>query len=349
LNLSLINKGINNPFYVCSTLKLEQEKYSIMTTPKKPKQNRQTISYLSRRFEEVGLNPNKRHGQNFLIDLNLIQLLARSAEVGPNDVVLEIGTGMGSLTGMLAEDAAVVVTVEIDEYLYQMASEELEDFDNILMLKQDALKNKNKMHDNVTNAVKQQLAEGKNRVFKLAANLPYNVATPIISNFLRSDVIPATMTVTIQKELADRLVATPGSKDYGGLSVWVQSLCDVSIVRIMSPKVFWPRPKVDSAIIHIVHRPERRAALGDIDFFYAFVRAMFFHRRKFMRSVAVSAFKGQLTKPQVDEVLQQLDIGSDARTEQLKMSEMQTLCEAFRQQVIKVTGEANPVMANQGG
>lgn len=320
-----------------------------MTTPKKPKQNRQTISYLSRRFEEVGLNPNKRHGQNFLIDLNLIQLLARSAQIGPNDVVLEIGTGMGSLTGMLADDAAVVITVEIDEYLHQMASEELEDYDNILMLKQDALKNKNRMDDKVINAIKQQLAQDDSRVFKLAANLPYNVATPIISNFLRSDVVPGTMTVTIQKELADRLVAKPGSKDYGALSVWVQSLCDVSIVRVMSPKVFWPRPKVDSAIIHIQHHPERRAAFGDLDFFYAFVRAMFFHRRKFMRSVAVSAFKGQLSKPQIDEVLAQQKIGSDARTEQLNMQQLQVLCESFRQQVIKVTGEANPVMANQGG
>ena len=320
-----------------------------MATSKKPKQNRQTISYLSRRFEEVGLNPNKRHGQNFLIDLNLIQLLAKSAKVGPRDVVLEIGTGMGSLTGMLADDAAVVITVEIDEYLYQMASEELEDYDNIIMLKQDALRNKNKMHDNVLNAVKQQMAEEEGRVFKLAANLPYNVATPIISNFLRSDVVPATMTVTIQKELGDRLVATPGTKDYGALSVWVQSLCDVSIVRVMSPKVFWPRPKVDSCILQIEHRPERRSAFGDIDFFYAFVRAMFFHRRKFMRSVAVSAFKGQLSKPQVDEVLEQLSISADARTEQLTMEELQVLCEAFRQQVIKVTGDLKPVMANQGG
>jgi 16S rRNA (adenine1518-N6/adenine1519-N6)-dimethyltransferase len=320
-----------------------------MTLPRKPKQNRQTISYLSRRFEEVGLNPNKRHGQNFLIDLNLIQLLARSADIGPNDVVLEIGTGMGSLTGMLADDAAVVITVEIDEYLHQMASEELEDYDNVIMLKQDALKNKNRMHDNVINAIKQQMSEDNDRVFKLAANLPYNVATPIISNFLRSDVIPASMTVTIQKELADRLVAKPGSKDYGALSVWVQSLCDVSIVRIMSPKVFWPRPKVDSAIIHIQHRPERRSAFTDLDFFYAFVRAMFFHRRKFMRSVAVSAFKGQLSKPQVDEVLEQQSISADARTEQLSMQDLQVLCEAFRQQVIKVTGDSCPVMANQGG
>ncbi len=314
-----------------------------------PKVNRQTVSYLSRRFEEVGLNPNKRHGQNFLVDLNLIQMISNTAKLTPNDVVLEIGTGMGSLTGLMALEAGTVITVEIDEYLYQMASEELEELDNVIMLKQDALKNKNRMHENVINAVKEQLAIGPDRVFKLAANLPYNVATPIISNFLRSEVVPASMSVTIQKELADRLVAKPGSKDYGSLSVWVQGLCDVSIVRVMSPKVFWPRPKVDSAIIHIEHRPERRASFPDLDFFYAFVRAMFFHRRKFMRSVAVAAFKGQLDKPQVDEILQAEGLGPTARTEELSGVELQKLCEAFRQQVAKVTGIDRPVMANQGG
>ena len=215
------------------------------------KVNRQTVSYLSRRFEEVGLNPNKRHGQNFLIDLNLLNLLAKSAQLNSNDVVLEIGTGMGSLTGLFAEQAAQVITVEIDEYLYQMASEELEVFDNIQMLKQDALKNKNQFAPEVIAAIKHHMQVEDGRVFKLAANLPYNVATPIISNLLRSEIVPKTMTVTIQKELADRLVAAPGSKDYGALSIWVQSICDVEIVRIMSPKVFWPRPKVDSAIIHI--------------------------------------------------------------------------------------------------
>ena len=314
----------------------------------KPKVNRQTVSYLSRRFAEVGLNPNKRHGQNFLVDLNLIQMIANTAKLNSNDVVLEIGTGMGSLTGLMALEAGTVITVEIDEYLFQMASEELEELDNVIMLKQDALKNKNKMHQNVINAVKEQLAVSPDRVFKLAANLPYNVATPIISNFLRGEVVPASMSVTIQKELADRLVAKPGSKDYGALSVWVQGLCDVSIVRVMSPKVFWPRPKVDSAIIYIEHRPERRASFADIDFFYAFVRAMFFHRRKFMRSVAVAAFKGQLDKTQVDEVLQAENHGPNARTEELQGVELQKLCEAFRQQLIKVTGEERPKLANQG-
>ena len=105
------------------------------------KVNRQTVSYLSRRFVEVGLNPNKRHGQNFLIDLNLLNMIVRSAELDKKDVVLEIGTGMGSLTGLFAEAAAQVVTVEIDQHLFQLASEELEPFDNIEMLKQDARKN----------------------------------------------------------------------------------------------------------------------------------------------------------------------------------------------------------------
>lgn len=308
---------------------------------------RQTISYLTRRFEEVGLNPNKRHGQNFLIDLNLIKLLAKSAKLTENDVVLEIGTGMGSLTGLIAKEAAAVVTVEIDAHLFQMASEELEEFDNIEMLHQDVLKNKNTFDSRVIDTVKKHLAVDENRVLKLCANLPYNIATPILTNLLRSEIVPVSMTVTIQKELADRIMGAPGSKDYGALSILMQSLCDCEIVRIMSPKVFWPRPKVESAIIHIVHRPDKLARIPDLNFFHGFVRAMFFHRRKFMRSVAISAFKGQLTKPQVDEVLEGLHLGADARTEQLPIERIQEMCENFRQQLIKVTGEEKPVLANQ--
>ena len=311
------------------------------------KNNRQTVSYLSRRFEEVGLNPNKRHGQNFLIDLNLIELLARSAQLNDNDVVLEIGTGMGSLTGIMAGQAARVVTVEIDGHLFQLAREELEQYDNVIMLRQDALKNKNRFAPEVIETVQSQLALDEAYRFKLCANLPYNVATPIISNLLRSEIVPDSMTVTIQKELGDRLTAKPNSKDYGALSVWVQSICEVEMVRVMSPKVFWPRPKVDSAIMHIQHQPERRAQIPDIEFFHAFVRSMFFHRRKFMRSVAVAAFKGQLEKPQVDEILSAMELGPETRTEQLPIEVLQELSERFRQQLIAVTGEAEPKMANQ--
>ncbi len=303
-----------------------------MPTPQK----KQTVSYLTTRFREVGLEPNKRHGQNFLIDYNIIELLARSAKLDEHDVVLEVGTGTGALTALLSGAAGHVVTVEIDGHLYQLASEELEQCENLTMLHQDALKSKNIIHANVFAALKQARELVPNSKLKLAANLPYNIATPLISNLLRCEMIPDTMTVTIQKELADRMLAKPSTKDYGALSVWVQTLCDVSLVRVLAPTVFWPRPKVDSAIIHLVHRPERRAKLPDVEFFHRFTRSMFFHRRKFLRSVAISAFKEELDKPQVDEVLQQAELGPTARTEELSVEEMQQLCELFRQMLLSL-------------
>lgn len=291
---------------------------------------RQTISYLTKRFQEVGLEPDSRHGQNFLIDLNLVQLLVRRADIGPNDVVLEVGTGTGSLTAMLAEKAAAVVTVEIDSHLYQLASETLAKFDNITMLLHDALKNKNQIAPQVIDAVKQRLSTSEGRRLKLAANLPYNIATPLISNLLLTEIVPDSMTVTIQKELADRVTARPRTKDYGALSVWVQSVCDVEIVRTLPPSVFWPRPKVQSAIIHLSHSPAKRARIADVPFFHTFVRSMFFHRRKFLRSVVISAFKGRLNKSEVDDVLEKMHLGPDARAEQLDVPTMLTLCDLLR-------------------
>lgn len=295
------------------------------------KANRQTISYLRRRFGQVGLEPNARHGQNFLIDLNLIELLAEAAEIGPQDVVLEIGTGMGSLTALLAEKAAKVVTVEIDQHLHQLAREELEQYDNVVMIKQDALKNKNHFAQPVLDTVRAALDSVPGAQFKLAANLPYNVATPIISNLLICELPPpVSMTVTIQKELADRIMAAPNSKDYGALSVWIQSMCRVELVRILPPTVFWPRPKVHSAIIKIILEPERRAAIPDLEFFHQFARSIFFHRRKFLRSVAISAFKERLSKPEVDAVLQAQGLGAEARSEQLSVDQFLELSERFR-------------------
>ncbi len=295
---------------------------------------RQTISYLTHRFRDVGLEPNRRHGQNFLVDLNLIELLARSAKLKPNDVVLEVGTGMGSLTSLLAEIAAQVVTVEIDEHLYQLAQEELESFDNINMLHMDALKNKNHFNPLVLDALKTALEVSPDRQLKLAANLPYNVATPILSNLLICELVPTSLTATIQLELADRIIASPGSKDYGALSVWMQSLCECEIVRTLPPTVFWPQPKVDSAIIHLEQVIERRNAIPNLKFWHDYTRVIFFHRRKFLRAVAISAFRDKLTKPEVDEVLVSQNMTPQARSEQLSVETHLGLCEAFRQKLI---------------
>lgn len=292
--------------------------------------NRQTVSYLQRRFREAGIHLDTRRGQNFLVDLNLVDLLVRTADVQGDDVVLEVGTGTGSLTGQLADRAAAVVTVEVDLQLHQLASEELYQRGNVVMLRQDALRNKNQVHPDLLQTVQGQMDAYQAARYKLIANLPFCIATPLISNLLLDAPVPASMTVTIQKELADRIVARPGTKDYGALSIWVQSLCDAELVRVLPPTVFWPRPKVSSAILHIQPNREKRARFPDLRFYHQFVRSLFFHRRKFLRSVLVSATKGRLTKSDIDAVLTHQNLAGDCRAEQLEIDTIQGLAGAFR-------------------
>lgn len=297
---------------------------------------RQTQSYLIQRFEEAGIRPALRHGQNFLIDLNLLDLLVRAADIGSGDVVLEIGTGLGSLTTRLAERAAAVVTVEIDERLQALAAEELGGRANVTLLRQDALKNKNTLHPAVLDAVRAQLAAQPHTQFKLASNLPYNVATPILSNLLTADPVPVSLTATIQKELADRMAARPGTKDYSALSIWMQALCTIEVVREMPPQVFWPRPKVHSAIVHIVPNPQKRAAVGDLAFFHEFIRSLFFHRRKFLRGVLISALGDRLDKAAIDDLLAEFQFPADARAEQLDVQTHLALSRAVQERLALV-------------
>ncbi len=291
---------------------------------------RQTISFLRAYFREAGIRPDTRHGQNFLIDLNLVDLLAASADLSPRDVVLEVGTGTGTLTTRLARHAAAVVTVEIDSQMAQLAREQLADYDNVTLIQQDVLRNKNNLHVNVLDTIRQKLDEADGGRFKLVANLPYNIATPVISNLLALEMVPELMAVTIQKELADRILAAPSTKDYGALSVWVQSQANPELVRVMPPSVFWPRPKVHSAIIRIEINREKRQQIPDLDFFHRFVRSLFFHRRKFLRSVLISAFKRELQKADVDEVLGRTQLSGELRAEQLDVDTILRLCECFR-------------------
>lgn len=290
---------------------------------------KQTLSFLMRRFREAGVRPRTELGQNFLIDMNLQQVLLDAAALGPEDVVLEIGTGTGGLTALMAQQAAAVVTVELDRQLFQLAGEELFDLPNVVMLQADALKNKNRMNPAVLEAVFGQLDASPGRRLKLVANLPYNVATPILTNLLALDRPPASMTCTIQKEVAERLIASPGTKDYSALAIWVQIQCRAEILRILPPSVFWPRPKISSAFVQIVPDEQRRQAIPDRDFFHTFVRAMFFHRRKLLRSELLSAFK-ELDKPAVDRLLEEQGLAPTARAEEIAPEGMLRLCEAVR-------------------
>ncbi len=293
--------------------------------------DRQTLSYLSRTFEVAGIQPKTKYGQNFLIDLNILDVLVRGADLSRRDVILEVGTGMGSLTRHMAPHVGQIVTVEIDRELQALAKRELDQHPNITMLSLDVLRNKNHLRDEVLECVRSKLELIPNGQFKLVANLPYNVATPIISNLLSTNLVPERMVVTIQRELAERIVAPPGCKDYSALSIWMQSLCDCEILRMLPSSVFWPRPKVESAIIRILPKPEKRARIVDLPYFHTTLRALFFHRRKFLRSQLLTASQDRLSKPQVDEILARLGHSESLRAEQLSVEQIIELLEATRQ------------------
>ncbi len=301
-----------------------------MNLPSPPQQTR---SYLLRRLDEVGLRPKTKYGQNFLIDLNLLRLLADTAQLDGRDVALEVGCGTGGLTSLLAQRAAQVVAVEVDWQIVQLAREELARQSNVELLVLDALKNKNHLHPSLIEAVQRALAAVPSRRLKLVANLPYNIATPILTNLLAGPLAPYSMTVTIQKELADRLVALPGTKDYGALSVWIQSQCRAEIVRIMPPTVFWPRPKVHSAIVHLVVDPDLQARIPDREFFHQFGRLIFCHRRKFLRGELLSAYKSRLEKAAIDRALALCGHSGTERAEQLTVEQLLALSEAIRDEL----------------
>lgn len=291
---------------------------------------RQTKTFLIKRFREMGIAPATRHGQNFLIDLNLQRLIVETADLGHDDVVLEVGTGTGSLSVLMAPQVAALVTVEIDGHLFELASEQLIDFKNVVMLHQDALHNKNRFDDQLLATLEEQLSTVPGRKLKLVANLPFNIATPVISNLLSVDHVPHTMVATIQKELADRITAQPWSKDYGALSVWLQSQCHVEIVRVLPPTVFWPAPKVQSAIVRLRIDPQRRNKIPDLRYFHQFTKAIFLHRRKFLRANVLAAMKSHLSKNEVDEVLDSMQFGADTRSEQLDVPSLLALTECVR-------------------
>ncbi|MBU6174143.1 MAG: ribosomal RNA small subunit methyltransferase A [Planctomycetes bacterium] len=277
------------------------------------------------------MQPKTKYGQNFLIDLNILDVLVRGADLSRRDVILEVGTGMGSLTRHMAPHVGQIVTVEIDRELQALAKRELDQHPNITMLSLDVLRNKNHLRDEVLECVRSKLELIPNGQFKLVANLPYNVATPIISNLLSTNLVPERMVVTIQRELAERIVAPPGCKDYSALSIWMQSLCDCEILRMLPSSVFWPRPKVESAIIRILPKPEKRARIVDLPYFHTTLRALFFHRRKFLRSQLLTASQDRLSKPQVDEILARLGHSESLRAEQLSVEQIIELLEATRQ------------------
>ncbi len=200
-----------------------------------------------------GFRPNRRRGQNFLVDGNLMRLVVQSAEIGPEDFVLEVGTGTGSLTRMLAAGAGEVLTVEVDPMLQRVSARVLEGLANVRRVEADVLEGKREVHPLVVEALR--AAASRQAHIKLVANLPYSIATPLVMNLITGDVEFERMVFTVQHEVAERLVAEPGSAAYGWASVVIALAGRAKIVRRFPPSVFWPRPAVESSLVVFLPTP----------------------------------------------------------------------------------------------
>jgi 16S rRNA (adenine1518-N6/adenine1519-N6)-dimethyltransferase len=290
---------------------------------------RQTLSYILRLFEEYGLEAKSKLGQNFLIDLNLLDLIVRTGELDASDAVLEVGTGTGSLTARLAEHAGAVVTVEIDKTLQPVAKQVVGDRPNVRFVFGDCLAKKSELNPDMLAAWDEAaIAKGCTRR-KLVANLPYVIATPLISNLLIARTDIDRMVVMVQWEIAERLKASVGTKDYNALSVLVQSVADVETVRKVLPSNFHPRPKVDSAIVLIKPNAEKRAKVGDVAKFRVFLRDLYVHRRKNLRQALIGWPGGRREKADVDAKLNELGIDGAQRSEALDIEQHLRLAAAF--------------------
>ncbi|MBM3994016.1 MAG: ribosomal RNA small subunit methyltransferase A [Planctomycetes bacterium] len=294
---------------------------------------RQTQSYLRNLFHSNRLHPKNRLGQNFLIDLNLIDFIVNAAELTRADLVLEIGSGTGGLTTRLAEHAGAVLSVEIDPSFFALATEAVRGFSNVRLLQGDVLKNKNQLNPDVLTALEATREQYRPQRVKLIANLPYAVATPVISNLLIAGIAVERMIVMVQWEIAQKLIAKPGTKDYGALAILMQSLADVEVLRKLPPSVFWPRPKVDSAIVKIVPNAQKRSLIPDVQRFRIFLRDLYAHRRKNLRGALVgmtSEGKAQSErKAFVDAMLGKLGYTGTERAETLSIEKHGALCEAM--------------------
>ncbi|MCG6155482.1 16S rRNA (adenine(1518)-N(6)/adenine(1519)-N(6))-dimethyltransferase RsmA [Rubinisphaera margarita] len=279
---------------------------------------RQTKTHLQDLLSQFGINPRTDLGQNYLIDLNIIDFIVREARIGPKDVILEVGTGTGGMTAFMAEYAAHVISVELDRNMHALASAQLGDRPNLTLMRQDALHNKNRFAPEVLAEIEKQLAVDPSRRLKLVANLPYNIATPVVSNLVATDIPWERMIVTIQLELGLRMQARPGKSTYGALSVWLQSQCYVKLLNKLPPSVFWPRPKVNSAVMKLVPNPKGRAQIANRPFLQDFVRRLFHQRRKMLRSVLVGMYRKQIDKQVIDDIMTEMELGEKTRAEELQ-------------------------------
>jgi 16S rRNA (adenine1518-N6/adenine1519-N6)-dimethyltransferase len=243
----------------------------------------QTKQEIEQMLAAAGTRPKHRLGQNFLIDLNLMRVLVQAAGVHSQDVVLEVGCGTGSLTEELVRYSGRVVGVEYDPVLYSIVQKRLTQADNLTLLCGDVLESKNTIHHAVSEALQKALDETGGRLL-LVSNLPYSAATSVMANLISGPLTAESMTVTVQKEVADRMAAVPGHKEYSPLSILMAATGDLHYLKHLPPTVFWPRPQVDSAMVRFVRNPQKAAQIHNMDIFRQVVHLFMSHRRKMLKA-----------------------------------------------------------------
>ena len=258
----------------------------------------------------------KKFGQNFLIDTHVLEKIIESAGITRDDFVLEIGPGIGTMTQYLCENARQVMAVEIDDNLIPILQDTLSAYYNVTVVKQDILK-----LDIAKTA--QEYNDGK--PIKVVANLPYYITTPIIMGLFESHVPLESITVMVQKEVADRMQSDPGSKDYGALSLAVQYYAKAEIVANVPPNCFMPRPNVGSAVIRLTCHKQNPIQVQDEKFMFRVIRASFNQRRKTLQNGLGNDASLPVTKEQAKEALEQMGLAPTIRGERLSLEEFARL------------------------
>lgn len=264
----------------------------------------------------------KKYGQNFLIDTRVLERIIDEAEITSDDMVLEIGPGIGTMTQYLCETARKVVAVEIDNALIPILGETLSEYNNVTVINDDILKlDINKIVDEYNGG----------KAIKVVANLPYYITTPIIMGLFEKKVNIDSITIMVQKEVADRMQSAPGTKDYGALSLAVQYYSEPEIVANVPPNCFMPRPNVSSAVIRLKTHITPPVTVTDEQLLFRIIRASFNQRRKTLTNGINNSSELHFSKEQVAKALAQMDLKENIRGETLTLQQFGQLSDILSQ------------------
>lgn len=280
-----------------------------------------SISNLHILFNKYDVHPKKKWGQNFLVDNNIIQKIIQTADISSDDYIVEIGPGLGALTQELAARAKGVLSIDIDESLKMPLEEVLAGCDNSRLLFADILK------VNIEEELTKAFNLPEVPAYKVCANIPYNITTPIIFDLLENCTHLKAATLMMQKEVAARILAKPNSKDYGLLTLMVAYYAEVKMGLYVSRNCFYPKPEVDSSVINIIPYDAPPVAVKDEAVFKAFLRSAFQKRRKTILNILSDYYS--LDKNEVNLILSQLNINPNSRPENLSLKDFAAIVNAF--------------------